>query len=124
MQIAITSLGESLASPVDERFGRARFFIVFNSETEEWSVEDNRHNLQSSQGAGVRAAERLIERGVHTVITGHCGPKAFALLAAAGINVYQEARGSVQDAVKAFAGGSLEKSTQPDVKRGFGSKET
>lgn len=71
----------------------------------------------------MRAAERLIEQGVNTVITGHCGPKAFALLSAADIDVYQEARGSVRNAVKAFEAGTLTKSSQPDVKRGFGSKE-
>lgn len=124
MKVAVTSLGESLASPVDERFGRARFFVIADPETEEWSVEDNRHNMQAAEGAGVRAANRIIAIGVDAVATGHCGPKAFALLSAAGIEVYQEARGSVRNAVKAFADGTLEKSSSPDVSRGFGTGKT
>lgn len=102
LRVAVTSLGESLASPVDERFGRARFLVIVDPNTEEWSVEDNRHNVQAAQGAGIRAAERVIEMRVDAVVTGHCGPKAFALLSAAGIKVYQEARGSVRNAVNAL----------------------
>jgi hypothetical protein len=41
MKIAVTSLGESLESPIDQRFGRARFFVIYNLESGEWSVSKN-----------------------------------------------------------------------------------
>ena len=49
---------------------------------------DNTPNLNATQGAGIQAAESLARLGVETLITGHCGPKAFRVLSAAGIKVF------------------------------------
>ena len=61
MKIAITSLGETLDSPVDQRFGRARYFILFDTETKEWSAYDNKQNLNAAHGAGVQAGQKVAE---------------------------------------------------------------
>ena len=121
MKIAVTSVGESLESPIDQRFGRARYFVLFDTESEEWSVYDNKQNLQAAQGAGIQAGQHVANLGAEAVITGHCGPKAFTTLSAAGIDICQEASGSVQDAIDAFKVGRLKKSAKADVEAGFGS---
>lgn len=121
MKIAVTSLGESLESPVDQRFGRTRFFVLYDLETGEWSAHDNKQNLQAAQGAGIQAAQHVVDLGAEAVITGHCGPKAFVTLSAADIAIYQEASGSVQDALDAYGAGSLKKASQADVDSGYGS---
>lgn len=121
MKIAVTSLGESLESPVDQRFGRARYFVLYDTESGEWSAHDNKQNLEAAQGAGIQAGQHVADLQAAAVITGHCGPKAFRILSAAGIDLYQEAVGSVQDAIDAFKGGKLTKSGQADVEAGFGS---
>ena len=121
MKIAITSIGETLDSPVDQRFGRARYFIVYDTESGEWSAGDNRQNIEAAQGAGIQAGRQVIDFGVKAVITGHCGPKAFATLTAGEVDVYQEARGTVAEAVEAFESGKLRKAATADVEGGFGS---
>ena len=121
MKVAITALGESADSPVDQRFGRARFFVLFDVKSGKWSVHDNTQNLEAAQGAGIQAAQRVVELGAKAVVTGHCGPKAFATLSAAEIDIYQEASGSVQDAFDAYRTGTLKKSDQADVESGYGS---
>jgi predicted Fe-Mo cluster-binding NifX family protein len=121
MKIAVTSLGESPDSPVDQRFGRARFFVLFDLDTEQWSAHENKQNLEAAQGAGIQAAQRVVELGAQAVITGHCGPNAFATLSAAEVAIYQEASGSVQEAVAAYKTGVLKKSGRADVESGFGS---
>ena len=121
MKIAVTSLGESLESPVDQRFGRARFFVLYDLESGEWTVHDNKQNLEAAQGAGIQAAQHVVNLGAEAVITGHCGPKAFATLIAAELDIYQEASGLVQEAIDAYKAGLLKKSTQADVEAGFGS---
>lgn len=121
MKIAITSLGESPEAPLDQRFGRTRFFVLFDLDSAQWSVYGNKQNLSTLQGAGIEAARFVIELGVAAVITGHCGPKAFTTLAAAGVDVYQNAAGSVRDAFDAYRAGALAKSEQADVEAGFGS---
>ena len=121
MKIAVTSLGESPESPIDQRFGRARFFVLYDLESGEWTVHDNKQNLEAAQGAGIQAAQHVVDLGAEAVITGHCGPKAFATLTAADIAVYQEASGPVQDAISAYRAGSLKKSDQSGVEAGYGS---
>lgn len=121
MNVAISALGESPDAPVDQRFGRARHFVLFEVETGHWSAHDNKQNLQAAQGAGIQAAQRVVELGAGAVITGHCGPKAFATLAAAEVDVYQEASGSVRDAFDAYKAGTLQKSDRAGVESGFGS---
>jgi len=121
MKIAVTSMGESLESPIDQRFGRARFFVLYDLESGEWTVHDNKQNLQAAQGAGIQAAQHVVNMGGEAVITGHCGPKAFVTLNAGDITIYEEASGSVQDAIDAYHAGSLKKSDQSHVEAGYGS---
>jgi predicted Fe-Mo cluster-binding NifX family protein len=122
VKIGIRALGESLDSPVDQRFGRTRFFILFDSEKEEWSVYDNKRNVDAAQGAGIQAAQRIVELGAEALATGHCGPNAFATLTNAGIEVYQDAKGAVCDVLEAYREGRLQKSDTANVKAGFGTE--
>ncbi len=120
MKVAVTSLGETIESPVDRRFGRARYFILVDTDSEDWSVYDNRQNYRAESQAGIQSAQRIIGLGAEVVITGHCGPKAFAKLLAGQVDIYQDAEGNVRNALKAFQDGKLQKAGQADVKRGFG----
>ena len=121
MKIAITSLGEALDSPIDQRFGRARYFVLYDTETEEWSAHDNKQNLNAAQGAGIQAGQKVVEIGAEAIITGHCGPKAFATLRAGNIDVYPGAAGTVKEAINAFSEGKLQKTGNADVEGHFGS---
>jgi predicted Fe-Mo cluster-binding NifX family protein len=115
MKAAITAQGSSMDSPVDPRFGRARYFLVADTETGEFTAHDNSQNLNAVQGAGIQAAQNVTALGVEAVVTGHVGPKAFRTLQAAGIKVYVGASGSVADAVAALKAGRLEGVDRPDV---------
>jgi predicted Fe-Mo cluster-binding NifX family protein len=121
MKIVITSLGETLDSPIDQRFGRARYFILYDTETEKWSAHDNQQNLNASQGAGIQAGQKVVALEAAAVITGHCGPKAFATLKAGNIDIYPGATGTVKEAIDAFSAGEYKKSENADVVGHFGS---
>ena len=121
MKVAVTSVGETVESPVDQSFGRASYFILYDTESGEWSAHDNKQNLEAAQGAGVQSGQKVVELGAEAVITGNCGPKAFATLMAGGIEIYQEAFGTVKEAIDAFEKGKLNKSGKADVEEGFGS---
>lgn len=115
MKVAVTSSGRSLNSPVDSRFGRAPYFILVDTETGAWEAYDNEQNVNAQQGAGVQAAETVSQAGAQLVITGHCGPKAFKTLQAAGIQVVVGANGTVADAVAAFKSGKLQVAERPNA---------
>lgn len=88
MEIAITTAGHDLDAKVDTRFGRAPQFLIYYSKTGAFTVKENTQNLNAAQGAGIQSAMHLANERVDAVITGNCGPKAFAVLDAAQIKVY------------------------------------
>lgn len=71
----ITSSGNSLNSPFDRRFGRAAWFCLFDEDNGEVKFYEN-DNLNSSHGAGTKAAEKMVELDVKKIISGDFGPKA------------------------------------------------
>ena len=80
MKVVITSQGSEFSSPVAPRFGRAKNFLIVDTDTDEFSVHDNTQNLNAPQGAGIQAGRAVVEAGASALITGHVGPKAFTTL--------------------------------------------
>jgi len=115
VKVAVTSSGDGLGSPIDPRFGRAAKFILVDTETGSVQVEDNTQNLNAAQGAGIQAAQNVSRLGAQVLLTGHCGPKAFATLRAAGIQVITGVEGTVGEVVERFKRGELSPSDSPDV---------
>ena len=115
MKVTVTSQGKELSSLVDPRFGRAKYFLVVDTETGEFSVADNSQNLNAVQGAGIQAGKNAADLGAEAVITGHVGPKAFATLQAGGVKIYTGATGTVADAIEQFKAGALEQAGAADV---------
>jgi predicted Fe-Mo cluster-binding NifX family protein len=115
MKVAITSQGQALNSPIDPRFGRARFFALVETETGEFTVADNTQNLNAAQGAGIQAGRNVVELGAAALITGHVGPKAFATLQAGGVQIYTGAAGTVAEAVDQFKANQLKPCSVADV---------
>ena len=115
MKIAITSTGKTLDSDVDLRFGRAKYFIIWDSETEEFEAVNNAQNLNAAQGAGVQSAMNVANKACNMVVSGHMGPKAFSTLKGAGIKVVSGVEGKVSDVIKLFKEGKLKDTDSPDV---------
>ena len=108
MKVAITSQGMDMTSAVDPRFGRAKYFVVVDTDTSEFSAHDNTQNLNAVQGAGIQAGRNVIDLGVEAVITGNVGPKAFATLQAGGVKLYIGADGTISEALEKFKAGELQ----------------
>ncbi len=107
MIVAVTSQGTDLDSAVDPRFGRARYFVVLDTDTDRVTVHDNLQNLNAPQGAGIQAARIVKGLKVEQLITGNIGPKAFDVLQAAGIDIFIGAGGTVREAVEQWKAGKL-----------------
>lgn len=115
MKIAITTSGETLAAPLDSRFGRAPRFLIYDTETGTYRTVDNAQNLNAAQGAGIQAAQTVAQTGVSRLITGHCGPKAFRVLRAAEIEVFHTDAPTVQEALDRMGKGELQAAQDADV---------
>ena len=115
MRIAVTSQGTDLTSKVDPRFGRASYFLVFDTTDESFEVVENSQNVNAAQGAGIQAAENIAGQNVDIVVAGNFGPKAFQALGAAGIKTVQWTDGTVAEAIELARNDKLETTDKPNV---------
>ena len=115
MKIAFSTSGSDLSAPLDSRFGRAPKFLVYDLDNADFEVIDNQQNLHAAQGAGIQSAETVIRSGAKALLSGHCGPKAFRVLAAAGVKVYTSEAATVAEALEQFKAGKLEEAGNADV---------
>jgi predicted Fe-Mo cluster-binding NifX family protein len=119
MKIAVTSTGKTLESEVDQRFGRAAYFVIVDTDLLIFRAIEN-DNIAAAGGAGVASAKLVIDAGTEVAITGNCGPNAERTLRAAGIKVYTGAKGTVGEAIELFKNGKLAKAAGPNVQSHFG----
>lgn len=115
MKMAITTQGTTLNDRLDPHFGRAKVFVIVDTETGAVTVRDNAANLNAAQGAGIQAGQHVVESGAEAVITGHVGPKAFRVLDAAGVYVYLAAEGTAGEALAKFQRNELPRQEAADV---------
>ena len=75
----ITSTGNNTESQFDKRFGRAKYFCIYDTKTGETEFIEN-ENVNAQGGAGTKTVEKMVELNVSKVISGDFGPKAKDLL--------------------------------------------
>jgi len=114
MKLCISSTGQNLSAIVDPRFGRATNYIIVDSDTGAFECVEN-PSAMAGGGAGTKAAQLVINKGVQAVLTGNIGPNAFAVLNAAGMHIYTGVSGTVQSAVDLFKSGKLKVIGAPSV---------
>ncbi len=127
MKVAISATGSAVSSEVDPRFGRAKWFLIFDADGGECEAIDNSEGVGASSGAGIRAARFVVEHGAECVLTGRCGPNACRALEAAGIGVIEGVTGTVSEVIEKVKGGQFQLSgveerenTLPGLARGHG----
>lgn len=115
MKIAITTDKKDIQADVELRFGRATGFLIYDTETEEIDFVDNTQQLNAAQGAGIQAAQNVVNSGAEVLISGHCGPKAMRVLKAKKVAVYLSEKDSVAGAIAKFKANELEQIDEADV---------
>lgn len=115
MKIVFSTSGDNLNAPLDARFGRAPKLLVYDSDSETFEVIDNQQNLDAAHGAGIQSAGTVAGLGAKVLVTGHCGPKAYRVLPAAGIKVFNPDPPTVAEALEQYRAGSLNEAKAVDV---------
>ncbi|HQA81441.1 MAG TPA: NifB/NifX family molybdenum-iron cluster-binding protein [Methanoregulaceae archaeon] len=108
MKICIPSRGPEIQDLVDERFGRAPYFIIHDTESKMTKAHVN-STAGAMGGVGPKAAQFLLNHGVDSLVTERVGGNALEALKAGGIRVllYEEKGSTVADAITAFLKGNL-----------------
>lgn len=115
MKIAFTTNGNDLNALLDNRFGRAVRFLIYDTDSQSFSLIDNQQNLNAAQGAGVQSAETIARQGVQVLISGQCGPKAYRVLSSAGIKIYTAGVMKIAEALAQYQAGQLLELKSEDV---------
>jgi predicted Fe-Mo cluster-binding NifX family protein len=114
MKIAISALGSGIDAPFSPLFGRCAGFVFIDTET---TVVESQTNSAVTQagGAGILAAQTIVNAGIAALITGHVGPNAHRVLQAASLPIYEFNGTTVREALEAFQAGRLHTITNPTV---------
>lgn len=112
MKIVLSSQGKANDALVDVRFGRCKYFAVYDVESNTFEFFEN-SGKESNQGAGIAAAQMVLEFGVDALLTERLGPKAFKVLQVSDIELFRCHGMSLKDAVERFKTKSLETITEP-----------
>lgn len=106
MKIAIPVEDKSINSKVCISFGRTPYFLIYDTDTDASVFIDN-SAAASQGGAGIKAAQAILDEGVAALITPRCGENAAAVLKPANIVLYKTINDSVKDNIEAFNKGLL-----------------
>ncbi len=111
MKIAIPTDENNIQTNVCVSFGRAPYYMFYDSDTKNTSFMDNAA-ASSQGGAGIKAAQSIIDSKAEVVLTPRCGNNAAEVLVAGGIKMYKSIEGSAMDNVNAFIEGKLPSLTE------------
>ena len=106
MKLCVTATAGDLNAQVDPRFGRCQYFVIVDSETMAFEAMAN-EAIAAPGGAGIQAAQTMVNKGVDVVISGNIGPNAFQVLSTAGVKIATGAYGTVQEATEMYKSGKL-----------------
>ena len=107
MKIAISANGETNESILDVRFGRCEYFQIHDTEKKEIEILENLGKCANG-GAGIVAANQLIDEKVNVIITGNLGPNAFELMEKAEIKAYKCENISITSVLEKYNNNELE----------------
>lgn len=119
MKVAISASGENLEAEIDPRFGRCAYFIIAETETMDYEAVPN-ESMMASGGAGIQAAQFVIDKEAKAIITGNLGPNAYQTLNAGGLKLITGVSGCVKEALEKFKRGELKETDTATVGSHFG----
>ncbi len=92
-------------------FGRTPFYLFYNTETKEKDFFDN-SALESQGGAGIKAAQILLDNKIDVLLTPRCGENAAKVLVAGGVAMYSIKSLLAQEAIEDYLKGNLSELTE------------
>lgn len=111
MKIVIPVNENSNETTVCASLGRAPYFLIYDTKNK---TEEYVKNLAADAqgGAGIKAAQFIVDSGADALLTVRCGQNAADVLNAAGVKIYKTSSDKVDENLKDFAEGKLEAITQ------------
>jgi len=116
MIVMIPVEGINPETNINIAFGRTPYFLIHDTKTRTSRYIEN--TAASSQGgAGIKAAQLIVDNGADVVITPACGKNSADVLTASGIKIYKSSGSSATSNIEALLEGKL--SILTDIHPGF-----
>ena len=117
MKVAVTSYDKDITGRIDRSFGRAKWFVVVDTENDTVEDHSNKQNVNTVQGAGIQAAQNISNLGVDVILTGNVGPNAFRTLSAASIKIFVVGKNveTVEEAIAEWKAGRLQEVNEATI---------
>ncbi len=101
MIIAVPAEEQKLDSPLCVSFGRAPYYCIFDTQTQKSRFIENAA-AQSPGGAGIQAAQDLVDAEITTLITFRLGENAAKVLNAGNVSLLKALNLSIADNISAL----------------------
>lgn len=106
MKVIVSSTGKDIDSEISPVFGRAKYYLLVN--TDDFSFESSENPaISQSGGAGIQAAQFVLKQNPEAVISSSIGPNAYEVLTAASMPCYTAVGGTVKETLESFNRGEL-----------------
>lgn len=106
MKIAIPVDEKDIKSNVCVSFGRTPYFLLYDTHTKESVFLDN-SAVASTGGAGIKAAQVIVDNKVNALLTPRCGQNAADVLKTADIKIFKTTNASIKENIEDYISGNL-----------------
>ena len=106
MKIAIPADENATGTDVCISFGRTPYFMIYDTDSKASAFLENTA-AASEGGAGIKAAQIIVDSKAAILLTPRCGENAAEVLKAANVQIYKTVTGSAMDNMEAFLNGKL-----------------
>ncbi len=87
MKIGMALMEKNIEKDINQTFARAPYFAIYDSETKEVIYFDNSAK-EASGGAGIKAAQFLVDKKIDSIISYRLGENAVQVLSKADIKLF------------------------------------
>lgn len=94
------------ARKVSDSFGRADAFWIYDTELGEHTEQPNQ-GLAAPGGAGIKAAQQVVDAGASVLLTPQLGENAAKILRSAGVALFHSQPGNASATIEAYLAGEL-----------------
>jgi predicted Fe-Mo cluster-binding NifX family protein len=101
MKICVSAEEPELHSLIAEEFGHSNFFVIYDTTNGNWEAFPNKAT-EAGVGAGIVAAEQVIDLGAEVVLTGFVGPHGEKKLQSADVRIVMDEDGTVWSSIQRY----------------------
>lgn len=112
MKVLFAADDDNLKGKIAKRFGHAKYYLIFDTETNE--LEKRINSGHDDEHSGLID---LVKEGVKYFVIGNIGPNAFKVLDDRNAKIFLARKLSVDDALNKFLNNHLEQLEKPTLKR-------